>query len=95
MAHHSLTVAQDGDLLTLTLPAEIRRRYGIQTGDVFDLVDLGGSFVLAPKVAMVPELAREIDRARLEAGLTTEGLLQSLREERVRFVADKYGDAAE
>ena len=95
MAHHSLTVAQDGDLLTLTLPAEIRQRHGIRTGDAFDLVDLGGSFVLAPMVAMVPELAREIDRARLEAGLTPDDLLHSLREERERYVADKYGDAAE
>ena len=95
MAHHSLRATQDGDLLTLTLPAEIRRRYGIQTGDVFDLVDLGGSFVLAPMVATVPELAGEIERARLEAGLTTVDLLQSLREERVRYVTDKCGDAAE
>lgn len=95
MAHHSLRATLDGDLLTLTLPAEIRRRYGIRTGDAFELVDLGGSFVLAPIVAMVPELAREIERARLEAGLTTVDLLQSLREERVRFAAEKYGDAAE
>ena len=80
---------------TLTLPAEIRRRYGIRTGDAFDLVDLDGIFVLTPMAAIVPELAREIERARLEAGLTTEDLLRSLREERVRYVTEKYGDAAE
>ena len=80
---------------TMTLPAEIRRRYGIQTGDAFELVDLDGIFLLTPMAAIVPELAREIERARLEAGLTTEDLLRSLREERERYVTEKYGAAAE
>ena len=42
---------------TLTLPAELRERYGIRPGDTFRLVDLDGVFVLTPMVPMVPELA--------------------------------------
>jgi AbrB family looped-hinge helix DNA binding protein len=53
---------------TLTLPAEVRERYNIKLGDTFRLLDLDGIFVLTPMVLMVPELAREIERARLEAG---------------------------
>lgn len=52
---------------TLTLPVELREKYGIQTGDTFRLVDLDGIFVLTPMVTMVPELACEIERLRLEA----------------------------
>lgn len=75
----------------LTLPAEIRERYGIRPGDTFRLVDLDGVFVLTPMVAMVPELAREIERARLEAGMSTEDLLRGLREQRERYSAERYG----
>ena len=77
---------------TLTLPAELRERYGIRPGDTFRLVDLDGVFVLTPMVPMVPELAREIERARLEAGLSVEELLSSLREQRERY--SQENDAA-
>ena len=76
---------------TLTLPANLRNRYNIQPGDTFQLLDLDGIFVLTPMVTMVPELAREIERARIEAGLSVEEMLQGLREQRERYVAEKYG----
>ena len=69
----------------LTLPAKIREKYGIKAGDTFQLRDLDGLFVLTPMVPLVPELAREIERARLEAGLSTEELLGALREQRERY----------
>lgn len=77
---------------TLTIPAEMREKYGIEPGDTFRIVDLDGMFILTPMTPIVPELAREIERARLEAGLDTVELLQALREERERYVAEKYGD---
>ena len=76
----------------LTLPVELRQRYNIQPGDTFRVVDLDGIFVLTPMAPMVPELAREIERARIEAGLSVEDMLQELREQRERYVAEKYGD---
>ena len=76
----------------LTLPAELRERYNIEPGDTFRILDLDGIFVLTPMVPMVPELAREIEQARIEAGLDTADLLRALREERARYVAEIYGD---
>lgn len=64
----------------LTLPAELREKYGIQSGDSFRLVDLDGIFVLTPMVPMVPELAREIEHLRMSAGLSMDDLLEGLRE---------------
>ncbi|MFN3763865.1 MAG: AbrB/MazE/SpoVT family DNA-binding domain-containing protein, partial [Anaerolineae bacterium] len=54
------------------------------------LVDLDGIFILTPMVPMVPELAREIERMRLEAGLSVEDLLAGLREQRERYYREKY-----
>ena len=75
---------------TLTLPAELREKYAIQTGDTFRLIDFDGTLVLTPMVAMVPELAREIERIRLESGLSIEELLISLREQRERYQVERY-----
>lgn len=69
----------------LTLPADLRQKYDIQTGDTYRLVDLGGVFVLTPMVPLVPELAREIEALRREAGVDTVDLLRALREERARY----------
>lgn len=68
----TVQVRQRGNL---TLPAELRERYGIEPGDTFRILDLDGIFVLTPMVARVPELARETERARLEDGLDTAELL--------------------
>ena len=85
----TLQVRQRG---TLTLPAELREKYGIEPGDTFRLVDLDGMFVLTPMVTLVPELAREIERARVEAGLSIEELLTGLREHRERYHREHYAD---
>ncbi len=75
---------------TLTLPAELREKYGIEPGDTYRLVDFDGTLVLTPMAPMVPELAREIERMRLEAGLSVEELMVSLREQRERYHAERY-----
>lgn len=87
MKNSSIQVRKRG---VVTLPAELREKYSIEEGDTFRLVDLDGVFVLTRKVTLVPELADEIERLRLEAGLTTDELLDALREQRARYHADKY-----
>jgi len=74
----------------LTLPAELRAKYGIQAGDILRLLDLDGVFVLTPMTPMVPELAREIERRRGEASLSVEELLSALREQRERYYQENY-----
>jgi AbrB family looped-hinge helix DNA binding protein len=74
---------------TLTLPASLRERYKIKPGDTFRIVDLDGVLILTPMAPMVPELAREIERARVEVGLSMEEMLASLREQRTRYTQEK------
>ena len=85
------TIVQVRNRGVITLPADLREKYGIENGDIFRLVDLNGVFVLTPMVPMVPELAREIEQARVEAGLEIEDLIQGLREQRQRYFIEKYG----
>lgn len=68
----------------ITLPSNLREKYGIREGDTFRVLDLDGVFVLTPMTPMVPELAQEIEKARFEAGLSIEDLLLTLREARVQ-----------
>jgi len=75
----------------ITLPAELREKYNIENGKIFRLVDLDGIFVFVPMVPIVPELAREIERIRLEAGLGVDELLDDLRKQRERYSKEKYG----
>jgi bifunctional DNA-binding transcriptional regulator/antitoxin component of YhaV-PrlF toxin-antitoxin module len=77
---------------TLTLPAQVRDRYHIHTGDSFTLVDFDGVLVLTPMAPLVPELAREIERARQEAGLSVKEMLSDLRRQRERYTTEKYGN---
>jgi bifunctional DNA-binding transcriptional regulator/antitoxin component of YhaV-PrlF toxin-antitoxin module len=76
----------------VTLPADLREKHAIKEGDTYRLVDLDGIFVLTPMVTMVPELVQEIERLRLDAGISTEELIRGLREERERYFQDKYSD---
>lgn len=77
----------------VTLPAELREKYGIRPGDTFRLVDFDGLFVLTPMVPMVPELAREIERLRQEAGLSIDDLLAALHAQRAAQHAAQHGAA--
>ena len=92
MQEATVQVRQRG---TLTLPAEIRAKYGIQPGDTYRLVDLDGILILTPMVPMVPELAREIERLRLDAGLSIEELLVALREQREQYHSEHYSSEYE
>jgi bifunctional DNA-binding transcriptional regulator/antitoxin component of YhaV-PrlF toxin-antitoxin module len=78
----------------VTLPAELREKYNIKNGKIFRLVDLDGIFVFVPMVPMVPELANEIERLRLESGLSVDELLDDLRKQRERYNKEKYGKQA-
>lgn len=85
---------QIGKRGTVTLPAGLRKRYGLGAGDLLTVIDLGGVFVLAPEVSVVSKIAREIEQMREEAGLSLDALLAGLDEQRRRFYQEKYSSPA-
>lgn len=68
----------------ITIPQRLRETYGMQPGDTFTLVDLGGVFVLSPRRSEIDVLAERIGAQWTEDGETLEIMLQALREERDR-----------
>jgi len=75
----------------LTLPAELRRRYDIDEGDAFTLVDLGdGSFLLTSQVSRVAHLGDQVARLMEEQGVTLEEMLETLDEEREAYYREHY-----
>lgn len=58
----------------------IRKRNGIRAGDTYRMLDVDGILVMTALNPMVPEITYEIVRMRTEAGVSTEELLDGLRE---------------
>jgi bifunctional DNA-binding transcriptional regulator/antitoxin component of YhaV-PrlF toxin-antitoxin module len=76
-----LQMAQRG---IITIPKFLREAYGLQTGDTFTLLDLGGMFLLSPRSSEIDTLAGRIAHQWAGDGETLETMLESLREERDR-----------
>ena len=76
---------------TLTLPIELRRKYGLTEGDIITLIDLGdGSFILTPIVTKVDRLGDRVAQAMAEEGVSLEEILSTLDEERERYYQERY-----
>lgn len=75
----------------ITVPVELRRKYGLSEGDIFTLVDLGeGAFVLTPGSSEVARLGDQVAKILREEGISTEDLLRALEEEREEYYKEKY-----
>jgi bifunctional DNA-binding transcriptional regulator/antitoxin component of YhaV-PrlF toxin-antitoxin module len=74
---------------TITLPVDLRNKYGLEEGEVLTIIDLGnGSFLLSPRRSRVDELADKI-RVELESrGESLESMLTTLREVREEYDAE-------
>ena len=76
---------------SLTVPKEIRSKYGLNEGDIFTLIDLGdGAFMLTPRVSQVNRLGHQIAEIVNEENISLEDLLNSLDDERQQYYKDHY-----
>lgn len=70
----------------ITLPARLRKRYALNPGDVFSLIDVGdGAFMLIPRALQVERLGDQFARGMEEAGVSLDDLLAALNEEREAY----------
>lgn len=77
----------------ITLPVELRNRYGLDEGDVFTLEDLGdGSFLLIPRVSRVAHLGDRVAELMEEQGVRPEEVLKALEEERETYYREHYAE---
>ncbi len=64
------------------LPKALRETYNLQPGDSFSLLDLGGVFVISPRLSEIDALADRISQDLQDQGETLAGMLRTLRKER-------------
>ncbi len=75
----------------LTLPAALRKRYKLEPGDVFSLVDLGdGNIMLTPRVSRVAALGDRVAEMMQEADVSVDDVLLCLEEEREAYYRDHF-----
>ena len=71
MTSVTLQMAKRG---VITIPKSLRESYGIQPGDTFTLLDLGGVFVLNPRRSEIDAIADKIAAQWSEDGQTLNGV---------------------
>jgi AbrB family looped-hinge helix DNA binding protein len=75
----------------LTIPVDLRRKYGLDEGDIITLIDLGdGSFLLTPKVPKVDRLGDRVVQAMAKEEVSLDEILTALDEERERYYREQY-----
>jgi len=78
----------------ITLPIALRRRYNLNEGDVFTLIDLGdGNILLAPQLSRISKAGEQISALMADANVSLDDLLQALDEERARYYQENYVQA--
>ena len=88
MATTTIQVRKKG---SLTLPIELRAKYGVDEGDVFTLIDMGdGSFLLTPRVSQVNCLGDRVAEILRDENVSLDDLLTTLDEEREQYYKDRY-----
>lgn len=65
----------------MTLPASVRKKYGLRDGNTVALVDLDGAFLIVPRALTMPRLAKELERHRKKRALTLKDLGGPSRED--------------
>ena len=85
------TIVQMRGKGAVTLPVELRRKYGLDEGDVFALIELGdGCFLLTPRIPQVDRLGDRVAEALAQEGVSVEQLLTVLEEEREQYYRERY-----
>ena len=75
----------------LTLPAELRRKYDLNEGDIITLIDLGeGSLLLTPIIPQIDRLGDRIAKTLNKEGVSLDEILTVLNEEREQYYHERY-----
>jgi bifunctional DNA-binding transcriptional regulator/antitoxin component of YhaV-PrlF toxin-antitoxin module len=76
---------------SITLPASFRKKYKLEEGEFFSLIDVGdGSFFLVPVESKVMKNADKVAKKVKEANVNLEDLLATLDEERKTYYKEHY-----
>ena len=87
----SARTIQIRDKGVITVPAELRRQYDLNPGDVLTLIDLGGgAFLVTPQLSRLAREGDQVAQILSEGAVTMEEILDTLEEERESYYRDHY-----
>jgi len=72
----------------ITIPAEIRRKWGLRKGDLVAFVETEAGVVISPQEVIAMEALDQIGRILREKGVTMEELIESGREMRGKITEE-------
>ena len=88
MAEKTYVIQERGQI---TLPVDLRRKYGLKKGDVIRFEDTADGILINPREALVMRLLDDIGSELAKRGVTLEDLVESGRELRGDLLKDLYG----
>ena len=75
----------------VTIPAEIRRKLGLEKGDLVAFVETEQGVLISPQETIAMDALDRIGKVLKEKGLTLEELMESGREIRGKLLEKEYG----
>jgi AbrB family looped-hinge helix DNA binding protein len=76
---------------TITLPAELRRKYNWEEGEILTAIDLGnGTIVLKSQPSEIDKISSRLAKSLKEENVTLDDLLTALDEERKTIYQELY-----
>jgi AbrB family looped-hinge helix DNA binding protein len=75
----------------VTLPADIRRKLGLRTGDLVSVTATDEGVLIAPQRVVAMKALERVGETLRERGVDLEDMIESGREIRVELLAEEYG----
>lgn len=88
MAKKTYVIQERGQI---TLPADLRRKYGLKKGDAVVFEETADGILISPREALVMRLLDSIGAELKKRGVTLEDLIEDGRQIRGELLKDLYG----
>ncbi|MDO8283322.1 MAG: AbrB/MazE/SpoVT family DNA-binding domain-containing protein [Thermodesulfovibrionia bacterium] len=75
----------------LTIPAEFRKKLGLEENDAVNMIKVGDSLLITQKRLVGDALSEKMEKAMKKEGLTLDDLLSDLHKQRKQYSKEAYG----
>lgn len=75
----------------ITIPAEIRQRWGLKKGDLVAFVETEQGVLISPREVVAMDALDQIGKALRERGISLEELMEAGRDVRGQILEEGYG----
>lgn len=77
----------------VTIPSSFRKDLGLEENDALNIVKIDEMLILTSRKPFGDMTAKKVEAAMKRKGLTVDGLLSNLREQRRKYSRETYGKA--